>query len=405
MADIASLYAPGTLGDEPAAPRPPGRPTLFLIAAFAMTLIGPGALWFPWRRLLINAGIAADGTWGLELLGLAPALFSLFWGLLSDRWAILDARREGHLFCAALLATTGWVVLLIAPRSVPPLLIGVAMTAAHSIANVAIGGALAEIGRRRATTGRLAAAWSGVFAGANLTGVALHMFVGRWPLIMGLSVSLGAFVAIAMVVSLGTDPVPAPVAVARTPLRPHLRTRAVWGAAAVVILGILANVPDLAIAPGTWPRPLGRVVLIGLLAGAGLYAFTCRRLPFARAVRLALVLNVVVTIAVMRASEQPRIVVNLMVATVGLVEGLKFAALNDLILRASPPGHEASVGALLSAVAAIGWAAPRLIADAFGPSLPGMTTVAVVAGAAAVFASSLLPASLVERREGGLPSP
>jgi len=58
MVDAPSPYAPGTVGHEPAAPRAPTRPALFLIAAFAMTLIGPGVLWPTWRRLVIDTGIA-----------------------------------------------------------------------------------------------------------------------------------------------------------------------------------------------------------------------------------------------------------------------------------------------------------------------------------------------------------
>jgi len=206
-------------------------------------------------------------------------------------------------------------------------------------------------------------------------------------------------------VSLGTDPVPAPVAAtaARTPLRPHLRTRALWAAAVVVILAVIARVPDSAIAPAAWPRPLGRVVLIGRLVGPIVYAFACRRLRFARGLRLGLVVNVVVTISVMRASEQTSIVLALMVAAIGLVEGFKFAALDDLIFRAAPPGHEASICALLSAVAAVGWTVSKLTADTLRLSISGMTSVSVVAGAAALLLVSRLPASLTSGREGAPP--
>jgi hypothetical protein len=303
------------------------------------------------------------------------------------------------------LTAGSWLALLFLPHGLPSMLAGCGIVAAHAIVSVAIGGALAEIGRRGGATGRLAAAWSVSIALAQLGGIALRTPVVGLPAAVGVCAGLAAIVAISMVVSLGTDVAPAPVTPAGTSLPAYLRTRAVWTAAAVVLLAILGHVPDAAIAPGTWPWPLGPVSLTGRLAGAGIYAFVCRRLPFPGGVRLALGLNVIATFALMRASQQAWTVLMVMTATLGAVEGFKFAALNDLFFRASPPRHEGFVCALLTAVAATGWTASRLTADAFRSSVFDITTVAAAAGAAALFTSFLLPASLVSPREGEVEAP
>jgi hypothetical protein len=93
-----------------------------------------------------------------------------------------------------------------------------------------------------------------------------------------------------------------------------------------------------------------------------------------------------------------------MLAVLGVVEGFNFAALNDLLLRASPPGHEAFGCALLSAMAA-GWESHRLFEDLFGRSVSARTTLATVAAVAALLALRLVPASLVARREGEAAAP
>ena len=73
----------------------------------------------------------------------------------------------------------------------------------------------------------------------------------------------------------------------------------------------------------------------------------------------------------------------LAVVLLGLVDGFKFAALSDLTLRASPPGHE-RVHLRAAVCGDRGVGRPRLLVDAFGLSVPPMTAVAAVAAVAAM---------------------
>src|SRR5678815_1660025 len=50
MAESPSPYAPGIIGDQPAAPRPPARPSLFLTAAFVMTVVASGNVFSEWAE-------------------------------------------------------------------------------------------------------------------------------------------------------------------------------------------------------------------------------------------------------------------------------------------------------------------------------------------------------------------
>jgi hypothetical protein len=405
MEGAPSPYAPGIVSDERSPPRPPGRPALFLIASFLMALVGPGLLWLQWTQLLVVADIAAEGSWPFHTLAIAPAALSLLWGLLSDRWPILDTRREGHLLFAALLMAGAWLALQFLETDAPRVLAGCAIIAAGAIASVAIGGALVEISRRLRTTGRLAAAWIGALVAAELAEIPFSELVGvrPEPLKIGLCTGLAAAVAILMAVSRATDRAPAPPAVVHPPLRVYLGARALWAPAAVLALAALGHVPDSAIAGGEWPWHLRAATVGGQLAGALVYAFACRRMPLARSAGVALMLSVLVAIAFGGAAVQTGEGLPVAPVVLGLVEGFRFAALTDLVLRASPPGHEAFVCAMLSAVDRGGWEAQRLLADALGLSVPGTLTIAAAASLAALLASRLLPASLVAWREGDAP--
>jgi hypothetical protein len=401
MEGAASPYAPGTIGDEPSAPRPPERPALFVGASTLLALTGPGLLFLGWTKLLVVTDTVAEDSWPFHVLALAPAALSLLWGLLSDRWPILDTRREGHVLLAALLTAGGWVALQVWHSGPLRVMAACGIIAAGTIASVAIGGALVEIGRRQGTTGRLAAAWIGSVVVAELAEIPFAALVGRapTPLKIGLCAGLAAIVAISIVVSLTTDPAPPPPAGVHPPLRAYLRTRALWASALLLALAAIAHVPNGAIASGAWPRHLLAATLAGQLVGAVVYAFACRRMPLGRSTGIAFMLTALLTIGLARAAEQTGAVMTLAVVILGLVDGFKFAALSDLTLRASPPGHEAFISALLCAAIA-GWEGQRLIEDAFDLSVPAMTAVAAVAAVTAMLTLRTLPASLVGWREG-----
>jgi hypothetical protein len=400
----ASPYAPGTLGDEPAAPRAPGRALPFVLASFVTALIGPGVFWLSWPELLLAARIAAPGTWPLFLLLCAPAALALGWAFLSDRWSLMDTRRDGHLFFAVLLAGSSWLAFLVPPLGPLRLVAGFGIVAAHSIAGVAIGGALVEIGRRQGTTGGLAAAWVAMLVAASLVGIPLEG-TAPGPLKAGLSVGVAAIVAIAIITLAGTGPAPSPATPPSPSLGAYLRSRALWATAGVVLLAMFASIPYAVVDRGAWPPSLRGAMLGGQIVACGVYAFSCRRVSLARGLRLALVLNAVATMGLMPVWERIGAALPLAVVALGLVEGFKFATLTDLALRASPPRHEAFVGALLTAVSGLAWQARGFFAEASGVPVFDAATLVGGASVLAVFACGLLPASLVASRDGVVTPP
>jgi len=397
-----SPYAPGIVGDEPAPPlRLPEKPALLIAASFVMALIGPGLLGPPWKTVLGAIGVVGRHTPAFHVLAFAPAVLMLVWGLVSDRWPIMNARRESYLVIAALVAAGTWLApVFIASR---PLLVldASVMVAAHSVSNAAIGGALVEIGRRLGVTSRLAAAWIGALAAADLAELAVTTTIGRGtgPLKVGLCTGLAAAVAIALLVL--PRKVPASVSTPPAPplLRRHLRTPAIWGWATVLVLGGAASLPDAAIRRGDWAPPVEALTFVAQVVGAGAYALVSRRLPLLRGVRLALISNLVVIILLGRAADQMGPVMT--AGLLGLVDGFKFAALTDVTLRASPPGHEAFVFALLTAIFHVGWESRDVLRDVAGMHVSDVTTVVTVAAVAAIIVSGLRPASVEARHEAG----
>jgi hypothetical protein len=404
MADAASPYAPGTSGDEHEPPRPASRPALFVIAVFAMTLIGPGYLGVPWSRLLTGAHLAEDGTLLFYVLACAPTVLVVVWALLSDAWPIMDTRREGHLLLGALLAAIAWAALQFSLNN------GVAWTlawcgtvVANAIAAAAIGGALVDISRRRGSTGQLAAAWIGAIVLADLAATPLITVAAK--VATGWAVGFCAGLALVVVLLIGVLPETtrelARVTTARLPLGAYLRARVLWTTGAVLVCGGFATIPDSVMRTEAWSEGARATNLVAQLAACGIYVLVCRRMAFVGLLRRSLLLYCAAIIALIRvwdpaggAGQTSALIAN------GLVEGFVDVALSDLVLRAVPDGREAFGCALLSAVYLGGWAGWKLLARSLALSLPGATMVAALASVAAVLAVGLLPASVVERREG-----
>jgi hypothetical protein len=405
MADAASPYAsPATVGDEPAPPRPAGRRALFLIATFATTLIGPGYLGISWSRLVTSAHLAADESLLFYVLGCAPTLLTVVWALLSDAWAIMDTRREGHLLLAALLAAIAWLVL---PSSLSN---GTTWTlawggtiVADAVASAAIGGALVEIGRRRGSTGRLAAAWVAAILLADLAATPLLTVAAKvapgW--VAGFCAALALVVV--LLIGLLPEPIgePARAVAVRPALRTYLRARTLWASAAVMACGAFASIPDNVLRADDWSTASRTTNIVAQLASCCVYALIVRRSSFAGLLRRALLLNCAMVIALIRLWDADggagRTVALL---ADGLVQGFVQVAMTDLLLRAAPDGREAFGCALLTAFYLAGSAGWKLLAEALGLSLSAATTVAALASVVAVLAVGLLPASVIARREG-----
>jgi MFS family permease len=404
MTGATSPYAPPrTVTDEPTGPRSPDRPALFVLATFVIMVIGPGIVAPSWKELLELTGTAARGTWHLHVLACTPVALALLLGLLSDRRPIMDTRRESYVLLGTLFAAGAWLTLLFTSGVRASIAAVCGIVAAYSIADVAIGGAMVEIGRRHATTGRLSAAWIAAIAAANLAALPLSELVGRGlgPKQVGLCAGLAAVLAIFIIAGPATDSAPAPAARARPPLGDYLRSRTLWSVTLVLSFASLATVSTRAITGPAAPRGLWAVTTAGQLAGAILYAPACLRMPLARSARLALLLTAFLPIVLTRAGDQSGAALNLALLALGLVEGFQFASLTDLLLRASPRGHEAFACALFSGLSRLGGEGRLFLADAIGASASQITTIAAGAAIVAALAISLVPRSLTAARDGG----
>jgi hypothetical protein len=75
-----------------------GRPAAFLWAAFAGALGAPAVLWMPWVRDRLGDDRATIATF--SAVAALPAMLSLLWAYLSDRWPLFGSRRQGYLLLA-----------------------------------------------------------------------------------------------------------------------------------------------------------------------------------------------------------------------------------------------------------------------------------------------------------------
>lgn len=407
MADAASPYTPGIVGDEPAPPRPPSRAWLFLAALFAMTLIGPGFLWYPWSRLFADVGLGG-------FRALLPVLLLLTWAFLADVVPVMGPRREGQLLVGALLGAVAWLALL-------PLehidwawpYVGLGIGVARAVADVAITGAFVEIGQRRRSTGRLAAAWVAVGAAAELAAIPLaQVFSDAHPgWIVGTCSGL-AFVVVILIAALpepaAAEPSPSPPA--RVTLPSFLRSRAFWGSLAVVVCAAVAVVPNATIALHLRPklewtsdqiRAASVSQTIAHLVSAAVYVLICRRMAFAALLRLAMLAQVLTTVALVAVWDEtggPSYLLTMSVGAAG--DQLAWIAVLDLAMRAAPIGREAFGCVILTLPLEAIRGTINPLAKSMRMSLTTASTAAVVAGVLAMLAVWLLPASVVARREG-----
>src|SRR5262249_46333750 len=155
--------------------------------------------------------------------------------------------------------------------------------------------------------GRLAAAWIGATALAYLTDLPLTDVIGLRASLakIGLCAGLAAAVAVAFAFWPRSDPAtPAPASPAPPSLRAYPAPRAPWVPATVLLLAEVACVPEKAIMHGDWSERVRVLVFVPNLAGAGIYALACPRMPLARGARLALLLNLFVVVGFAGAWDQ-----------------------------------------------------------------------------------------------------
>jgi hypothetical protein len=416
-------YAPGRA--PPAEARrgvvPPGSALVFLWAIAALATAGVQDLWDPWARSLLTEDGGPLRTFGYyrSVVGI-PALLALLWAYLSDRAPVLESRREGYLLVASLLALVAWGgAAFLTLDFVAVVAVGLALTTATTVSFGAIGGALAEIGRRDRRWGRLSAARMGLFVLSGLATEPLAGFLFERPI--GWSAGTGAIVALSIAVlafltlergpqaSGGAAAEPAAGAIK---LPRWLRTRAFWGPLLVVAAGALPNamysrmdeyteqVLRLSEVDAMRAHLAGS---LGSLASVAVYWVICQRLPLRKLLPAAVVIE---GLAVLALDDAGRWVGTFTAARalVGFAGTLATCARFDLALRAAPPGREAFGVALLAGTTSmISAFTMPFVSMGLRAQATGFRTVFLAAGvltALSAVAVLLVPRSLVDGRDG-----
>jgi MFS family permease len=407
MTDAPTPYAPGIITDERVPARPPGRPVVFLVAAFALGVAGNGPLWQYWSvQSMLDLG--ASRTWSatVQLVGAVPSILALLWAYLSDVAPVWGTRREGYLVITSLMMAIGWLAMLaVGDHLVSWVALSVLFGLAVAASRAATLGALAEIGRRRAITGPLAAVSFGVGELGLLAGGGL--LTALEPLDRGWSAGVGAGVALAVVVLVATmlddsasapaiEPPAAPAE--RVSIPSFLRSRTFWASFAVLVCAGAATVPreflnirlrflqrgELETIGQQWVQP------VIAIAVAGVYALACRYVRFRIRFGLALLAEAVA----LALPASGGVGFALLLRTAG--DSLSTVGVLDLALRAAPRGREAFGAVLLAGI-------PVVIRFGGMPALmpflidPSVVLLALVGAALAVLAAclvSLLPRDL-----------
>jgi hypothetical protein len=408
-----SPYAPGIIAEERTPPRPAGRAVVFLLATFLMTLVTSAPFWWGWA---MNSSVVSTYGRGLRdwyfPITTAAGLLILLWAYLSDRIPVWGTRREGYVLLCGLTTSIIWLALALLGRNDVAWIAAVVLVGiVTSVSRAAINGALAEIGRRRAATGRLAAADIGLTRLALLVASPLaHVFVSA-PLAVTAGIGAGLSLALVLVIiTLSDDGTrsqdPAPAAAVTIPT--FLRSRTFWSSATVLALAGVGTVPWEIITPRiakTW----GSVEYLGwvwidygpsIVAAIG-YLFLCRRVAFRRVLRFALFaqgLALFLFKGSLQTGDQGSVVIGALVLAV--CDGFVNVALFDLALRAAPRGREAFGAILVAGFGSFFQTLKSTGGRTLGMPVGAAALLAAAATIAAAIAVSLLPRPLVETRDG-----
>jgi len=408
-----SPYAPGIISEERTPPRPAGRAVVFLLATFLITLVTSAPFWWGWA---MNSSVVSSygrgmRDWAVSITTAAGAL-TLLWAYLSDRIPVWGTRREGYLLLCGLTSSITWLALaLLGPNDIAWVAAVVLVSVVTSVSRVAITGALAEIGQRRAATGRLSAANVGLARLALLVASPLASVFMAAPLAVSAGIAAGLSLALVLaVMTLSDDGTrsqdPHPAAAVTIPT--FLRSRTFWSSAIVLALAGLGSVPWQNIAPRIakfWGSPaylnLASLDYGPAAVAAIVYLFVCRRVALRKVLRFALLAQGIALFffkGSLESGDQGALAIGALVLAV--CDGFVSVATFDLVLRAAPRGREAFGAILLGGVGSIFQTLKSIGGRSLGESVGVAALLAAATSIAAAIAVFLLPRPLVETRDG-----
>ncbi|MDB4980660.1 MAG: hypothetical protein JWM82_1412 [Myxococcales bacterium] len=416
---MTTVGRPGARGDATSSLR--ARVAVIAMGLFVTGLGWPGLIGrLPLRLLLKNElhlpaqRVAAFWAVGTLAWYLKPVV-----GLLSDAYPFFGTRRRGYLIFGGLASTATWLAFAAVPRTYAWLLaVMVALNFALVVISTVVGGMLVETGQTHGATGRLSALREA------LTGVIQLVAgpVGGWLAgrAFGWTVGFGAaivfsFVPVALLAAREPEGARADGAVwvkARLQLATIARSRPMWATAGLVFLffvspgfqtSLLYHQQDVLKFDPQFIGWLDFVAGASALAGAVVYAFTCRRLSLRASLVLGIALNAGSTLLfLVYASRTSALLIN---AVGGGLTMLGWLPLFDLAARATPKGSESFGYSLILSVYNV---ALFGVSDVLGSYLYGglhwrftsLVWVNALSTAAVLLFVPLLPRALVAAREG-----
>jgi len=345
--------------------------------------------------------------------------FKPLFGLICDAWPLFGTRRRGYLLLGTVIATVGWAAFALLPLGYGVLMATMtALNVGLVVVSVATGGMQVEEGQRRAATGRLGAmrtALEGVMSlvAGPAGGVLATLAFGLTAL------SGGATVALMLPVTLllyrePRDAAPDQAVWTRAlqDLKRIVRSRPMWTTSLLLFFVYLApglQTPLLYYQQDVLkldPRFMGILQLgggAGVLAGAALYAWLCRRVPLRWSLRGGIVLSA--GAALLYLTYRSATAALIIDTVVGLTGSLGTLPLYDLAARATPKGSESFGFALMMSVRNISLFAisdplGSMLYDRFHLGLGNLALINAGSTLAVLLLLPLLPGALIDSREG-----
>ena len=352
---------------EPAS-RPRVRALVVVIASgiFVTGFGWPGIIGrLPFSLLLKNQlGLPAQAVANFWAVATIAWYLKPLVGLVCDAYPLFGTRRRGYMLVGAALSGVFWLGFAVVPRAYLPFMaVMTVLNLGMIFVSTTVGGLQVEVSQRYGATGRLASLRSGLEGAMSLLGGP----IGGWLAVraFGWTALSGALILLSfvpVVAFLYREPRGARAdgtvwAKARTQVKAIVRSRAMWGATGLLFLVYLApgfQTPLLYYQTDVLkldPRFIGLLQLLGgcgMLVGAAVYGFLCRRLPLKVSLVGGIVLNAGATLFYLRYDSARSAA--LIDSTAAMLQTLSLLPIYDLAARATPKGNESFGFALMMSI-------------------------------------------------------
>ncbi len=414
--------------DEPAAPTDvPGQSPRALIGVIAAGIFVTGFGWpgiigrLPFSLLLKN-----QLHMPAERVATFWAIATFAWyvkplvGFICDAYPLFGTRRRGYLLAGTILSGLFWLTFAIAPRGygsfvVVMTLLNLAMVTVSTV----VGGLQVEVSQRYGATGRLASLRTGLEGVMDLAAGPVGGFLAvcafGWTAAAGAGVMLSFLPVVARFYPerRGARADTAIWATARSHLRTIVRSRAMWGATALLFLVYLApglQTPMLYYQQDVLkfdPRFMGFLQLlggVGGIIGAAAYGYLCRRLPLKISLMVGILLYAASGLLYLRYDSARAAM--LIDSSAAFLSTLAALPLYDLASRAAPRGIESFAFSLMMsirniAIFAISNVVGSYLYSQYHVGFKQLVWINAGSTAAVLLFVPLLPAALLAAREGG----